>query len=78
MRAIKLTTHVDSDHTLRLKLPEDVNEGPAEVIVLVPDMAWRRSHTLQDFLARLASRPRQVRTREEIDGFLAQERASWD
>jgi len=78
MRAIKLNTHVARDHTLRLKLPDDVEEGPAEVIVLVRDEAERRSHTLQDFLASLSTRPRHVSTKEEIDRYLEQERESWD
>src|SRR3954447_1881434 len=37
MRAIKMQAHVEKDHTVSLQLPEDVREGPAEVIVLVPD-----------------------------------------
>ena len=78
MRAIKLNTYVAGDRTLRLKLPDDVDEGPAEVIVLVPDATGRRSHTLRDFLVGLSSRPRQLRTKEEIDRYLAQERESWD
>ncbi|HYU31946.1 MAG TPA: hypothetical protein VEW48_07270 [Thermoanaerobaculia bacterium] len=78
MRAIKLNTHVAGDRTLRLKLPDDVEEGPAEVIVLVADAPGRRSHTLQDFLVDLSSHPRHIRTREEIDRYLEQERESWD
>jgi hypothetical protein len=35
MRAIKLQAHIEKDHTVSLQLPEDVREGPAEVIVLV-------------------------------------------
>jgi hypothetical protein len=78
MRAIKLNTHVAKDRTLRLKLPEDIQEGPAEVIVLVPEWTERPAHTLQDFLAGLSARPRRVRTKEEIDSYLEQERESWD
>jgi hypothetical protein len=77
MRAIKLNTHVAKDRTLRLKLPEDIQEGPAEVIVLVPEGAERPSHTLGDFLSGLSARPRRVRTKEEIDRYLEQERESW-
>jgi hypothetical protein len=58
MRAIKLTTHVSEDRTLHLQLPEDVQEGPAEVIVLVPEGARSSGHTLRDFLLRLRSSPR--------------------
>ncbi|HEX9944128.1 MAG TPA: hypothetical protein VGG03_19115 [Thermoanaerobaculia bacterium] len=78
MRAIKLNTHVAKDHTLRLTLPEDVREGPAEVIVLVPESTDQPAHTLRDFLAGLSERPRQVRTKEEIDRYLEQERESWE
>lgn len=78
MRAIKLNTHVAKDHTVRLTLPEDVREGPAEVIVLVPEGADQPSHTLRDFLARFSERPRRVRTKEEIDRYLERERESWE
>jgi hypothetical protein len=70
MRAIKLNTHVASDRTLRLQLPDDVDEGPAEVIVLVPDATGRRSHTLREFLDDLPHHRRQIRTKEEIDRYL--------
>jgi len=77
MRAIKLQTQVEKDHTLHLRLPEDVKEGPAEVIVLVPEAAEPR-HTLADFLAHLSDRPRTTRNKEEIDQYLQEERASWE
>jgi hypothetical protein len=78
MRAIKLNTHVAEDRTLRLKLPEDVQMGPAEVIILVPEAAERPAHTVQDFLAGLSAGPRRIRTKEEIDRHLERERESWD
>lgn len=78
MRAIKLTTQVAKDRTLRLQLPEDVREGPAEVIVLVPEGPEQRSHTIRDFLAGLSSSPRRILTKEEIDRYLEQEREGWD
>lgn len=78
MRAIKLTTHVAKDRTLRLQLPGDVREGPAEVIVLVPEGSEQPSHTIRDFLADLSNSPRRIRTKEEIDRYLERERESWD
>jgi hypothetical protein len=78
MRAIKLQTHVDRDHIVRLKLPEDVQEGPAEVIVLVPEAVSETGPSLGDFLSHLALRPRKTRSREEIDRDLEQERAGWE
>jgi hypothetical protein len=77
MRAIKLQAQVDKDHTLHLHLPQDVREGPAEVIVLVQEAA-EPGHRLADFLAQLAERPRTTRSKEEIDQYLQEERASWE
>lgn len=78
MRAIKLQTHVTKDRTLRLTLPDDVQEGPAEVIVLVSEPMDREGHTLHDFLSRLSTRPREVSSKEELDRYLEHERESWD
>jgi len=78
MRAIKLQTQVEKDHSLSIKLPEDVAEGPAEVIVLVPEPAERAGHSLEDFLRTLALDPRSVRSKEEIDRDLDRERETWD
>jgi hypothetical protein len=78
MRAIKLQTQVEKNHMLHLQLPEDVKEGPAEVIVLVPEATKQPRHTLADFLAHLSERPRTTRSKEEIDQYLQEERASWD
>jgi hypothetical protein len=78
MRAIKLQARVEKDHTVSLRLPEDVGEGPAEVIVLVPDPATKPAHSLDDFLARLPRRPRRLRSKEEIDRYLEQERQTWE
>jgi len=77
MRAIKLNTHVTGSRTLSLELPPDVEQGPAEVIILVPDRQ-RRPHTLADFLDHLSDHPRHLRTKEEIDRQVEQERESWD
>lgn len=42
MRAIRLQTQIERDHTLRIELPLDLAEGPAEIIVLVPDSVDQR------------------------------------
>jgi len=78
MRAIKLNTYVSKNHTLNVQLPDDVQEGPAEVIVLVPEKDARPRHTVSDFLERLSKQPLQVRSKEEIDRELEVERDSWE
>lgn len=80
---MKFTAEVDKDHTLRLELPEEIGEGPAEVIVLVADSDYRattqaRAGSLDDFLAEPQVAQRFIRSKEEIDDYLRAERASWE
>ncbi len=74
MRAIKLHSRIEKDHTLSLRLPEDVTEGPAEVIVLVPEGRQRPGRPMADELDKIAlhcSRlpVRDPRTPDEILGY---------
>ena len=83
MRAVKLPAQVNKDRTLHLQLPEEIHEGPAEVIVLVPELtAGAQSQpegaSLEDFLARPRVDNRFIRSKEEIDDDLRQERESWE
>jgi antitoxin VapB len=54
MRAIKLYSCIERDHTLSVRLPEDVAEGPAEVIVLVPEDREPSARPLVDELDAIA------------------------
>ncbi len=74
MRALKFNSRVEKDHSLSLRLPEDVAEGPAEVIVLVPEDRERSGRPLADELDKIAlhcSRlsVRDPRTPDEILGY---------
>jgi hypothetical protein len=71
MRAIKLNSRVEKDRTLSVQLPDDVAEGPAEVIVLVPEAGEpsRRPlvHELNEIALHCAGLPvRDARTPDEI------------
>jgi hypothetical protein len=77
MRALKLNGRISHDHTLRVSVPPEVPEGPAEVIVLLPEDPRQPDGTLRAFLDGVARRPRKVRSKEDIDRALASERASW-
>lgn len=74
MRVIKLHGHIEKDHTLSIRLPEDAAEGPAEVIVLVPEDRERSVRPLADELDEIALRcsrlpVRNSRTPDEILGY---------
>ncbi len=78
MRAIKLTAEVTRDHMLHLNLPDDVGEGPAEVIVLVPEEKEQvKRPSLTELLKRLPD-SRHTMTREEIDEYIDSLRAEWE
>jgi hypothetical protein len=82
MHAVKLKTHIGPDHRIELQVPAELPEGDAEVILLVPDKLPREEAEQRRYLAELFSsidasdRPR--RSKEEIDRYLAKERASWE
>jgi len=78
MRAIKLQAQVPQDRTLSIKLPDDVEEGLAEIIVLVPEARTSRSLSVEEFLAELSKRPHRTRSKEEIDAEILEMRQSWD
>lgn len=87
MHALKLTATIDSSRRLKLQLPADTPEGEAEIIVLVDDEEVKvvakgevkPASSLRAYFEELDRHPlSKTYTREEMDAYLAQERASWD
>ena len=83
MRAVKLPAQINRDHTLHLQLPEEIHEGPAEVIVLVPEPTVEAASrpqegSLEEFLDRPRVDSLFIRSKEEIDDYLREERESWE
>ncbi len=80
MHAVKLQVVVPESRELRITLPPKVSPGDAEVIVLTDTLStplpgsWER---IRHFLAH-TSPARPGRTKEEIDQYLREERASWE
>ena len=80
MHAVRLQVIVPENRELHLALPPEAPPGVAEVIVLIetaappPVGSWE---SIQKFLNHTP--PAQPgRTKEEIDQYLAEERASWE
>jgi len=78
MRAIKMAARVDKDRKIMLEMPPDVPEGPAEVIVLVSGAPRENAHALLEAADRWRAKIPFRRTKEEIDRYLEEERASWE
>jgi hypothetical protein len=47
-RTINLTTEVPLNREVRIKLPDDVPPGPAEMVVVIASQAPTTGHTLGD------------------------------
>lgn len=79
MQAIKLTAEIGPDHRLALTLPPEIPQGSVEVIILA-DAAQKVAPTssLREFFDEIDRFPGPRRTKEEIDQYLAEERASWE
>lgn len=79
MRTLKFKGTIDSNHRLTLQLPADTPIGEADVIVLVPETgtATTREH-LQKLFDEIDHSPHARLSKDEIDRYIAEERASWD
>jgi hypothetical protein len=79
MNAIKLQVVVPESRELKIMLPPEILPGPAEVIVLVPEQKPQESNldAILGLVEKWRSKHPGHRSKEEIDRYLAEERASW-
>ena len=80
MRAHRIKAHVTPNQPLVVPLPADAPEGDVEVIVLYPEESQPpgRFASLREFQEWLRQQPGTGRSKEEIDQYIADERASWE
>ena len=79
MQAVKLKAKVGPDHRIEIELPAEIPEGEVEVIVLAAEVSSPPgARSLREFFEEVDQLPRRRRTKEEIDRYIASERASWD
>ena len=80
MNAVKIEVVIPENRELKVTLPLEVAPGPAEVIVLSEKRAQPPRGSWERIRHYLASTPpaRPGKSKEEIDRYLAEERASWD
>jgi len=79
MQTLKIKAHINSSHRIEIQLPADTPEGDADVIVMIPSPSSPKERGLRAFFDDLDRHPPQRHySKEEIDAYLAEERASWD
>jgi hypothetical protein len=79
MQAIKLKAEVGPDRHIELDLPPEIPPGIVEIIILVDEASSRPpASSLREFSGEIEKLPDSRRTKEEIDRYIAEERASWD
>jgi hypothetical protein len=76
MQAIKLKAIVDKSRELRLLVPEDIPEGPVEVVVL-SETSQAAKPRLSEVL-RGVKREHKTHSRQELDSRIGAERDSWE
>lgn len=83
MKAYRMKIEI-RDHRLAADLPPEIPDGEAEIIMLYEGGAAENAtpnagQPLGEFLSGLDHTPLPRRhTKEEVDSYLAQERASWE
>ncbi|MCU0836321.1 MAG: hypothetical protein MUC77_18115 [Chromatiaceae bacterium] len=79
MQAVRLNAVLGDDHRLQVVVPEEIPVGEVEVIVLATSPTPARAEqTLSELFAELDRMPHRRLTKEEVDRYIAEERASWD
>lgn len=79
MRAVRLNAVLGDDHRLKIVVPDEIPVGAVEVIVLASQpQGGRAEPTLGELFAELDRMPHKPLTVEEVNRYLAEERASWD
>lgn len=79
MYAHRIKAHFTPNQPLTLPLPPDFPAGEVEVIVLYPEAPLRQDtfSSLREFSAWLREQAPSQRSREEMDGAIEEDRASW-
>ncbi len=77
MKAVKLKGHITKDKTLDIQIPQHVEEGPVEVLLLIPRRR-KPKKSLLEVLDEIMESPHPRMTKEEIDQYLEEERNSWE
>ena len=79
MQAVRLRAVGGNDRQLQITVPDEIPVGEVEVIVLERRLSGARTeHCLGELFAELDRMPHRSLTKEQVDGYLSEERASWD
>jgi hypothetical protein len=79
MQAVRLNAVVGPDRCLRIAVPAEIPPGKVEIIVLASEETNSQAEqSLDELFSALDRMPHKRLTKEEVDRYLAEERASWD
>ncbi len=81
MQSVKLKCTIPEDHLVVLEVPPHLPVGEAEVLVSVHeagDLAEGNAVGILQFLDKHSNSKYKTRTKEDIDRYLAEERATWE
>jgi hypothetical protein len=79
MQAVRLNAVLGADRCLQVQVPAEIPVGEVEVIVLARQpLGSAAGQSLRELFAELDRMPHKRLTKEEVDRYIAEERASWE
>lgn len=76
----EIETQIPGNHRLNIQLPDSIPAGRAKIAVIyeVAELPPNKNTLMANFLNSLPDNPPGGLSREDIQTYLSQERASWD
>ncbi|MGH8559316.1 MAG: hypothetical protein ACRESZ_18090 [Methylococcales bacterium] len=78
----ELETDIPANHELHIRLPETIPAGRAKIAVIyelqLPERQPTKNDLMAEFLNSLPDSKTQGLSREQIQAYITEERASWD
>ena len=76
----EIETEIPGNHQLNIQLPDSIPAGRAKIAVIyeLTELPQDKNTRMADFLNSLSDNPAGGLSREEIQTYINQERASWD
>jgi hypothetical protein len=78
MQAIRLKTTISADRELKLRLPDSIQPGQVEVLVLREEQATKENPSLLQILDEIENSAEPGQSLEALNQRIEAERASWE
>ncbi len=74
----EMETHISANHQIHIQLPDTIPAGRAKIAIIYELTDLQTKNRMTEFLNHLPDVETQGLSREQIQAYLSEERASWD